>query len=205
VQTLIDHSGVYDTSNDYGRKRYVKEILLTRDGQTTAKHLVFDQARWDQDARLDGYYAIITSETHLSDTEVIDTYRGLSRIEESFRVIKSDLDGRPVHVWTKPHINAHFLTCFLALTLLRIIQHATGAEITAPQTRHGLATATATPLADGIWIADETTDAYKTIESTWDVTLPHRYPTIETIRQYKRAIIANTPRTLQNHNPQQHP
>ena len=56
------------------------------------------------------------------DTDIINKYHGLSRIEDSFRIIKSDLEGRPVHVWTEDHIKAHFLICFIALTIIRIIQ-----------------------------------------------------------------------------------
>ena len=69
-----------------------------------------------------GFYSIVTSEIDEEDKVVINKYHGLSRIEDSFRIIKSDLEGRPVHVWTKEHINAHFLICFIALTIIRIIQ-----------------------------------------------------------------------------------
>ena len=66
---------------------------------------------------------IITSETEEDDKEIINRYHGLSRIEDSFRIIKSDLEGRPVFVWTPEHIKAHFLICFIALTIIRIIQY----------------------------------------------------------------------------------
>lgn len=69
-----------------------------------------------------GYYSIVTSEIESSDIDIINKYHGLSRIEDSFRIIKSDLEGRPVHVWTEEHIKAHFLICFIALTIVRIIQ-----------------------------------------------------------------------------------
>lgn len=69
-----------------------------------------------------GFYSIVTSEVETDDKELINKYHGLSRIEDSFRVIKSDLEGRPIYVWTKEHINAHFLICFIALTIIRIIQ-----------------------------------------------------------------------------------
>ncbi len=58
----------------------------------------------------------------MSDDKIISKYHGLSRIEDSFRITKSDLEGRPVFVRTPQHINAHFLTCFIALTMIRIIQ-----------------------------------------------------------------------------------
>ena len=59
----------------------------------------------------------------LTLTDIINRYHGLSRIEDSFRIIKSDLEGRPIYVWTEEHIKAHFLICFIALTIIRIIQY----------------------------------------------------------------------------------
>lgn len=70
-----------------------------------------------------GYYTLMTSETEKPDREIINKYHGLSRIEDSFRITKSDLEGRPVYVRKKEHINAHFLVCFIALTMIRIIQY----------------------------------------------------------------------------------
>ena len=66
---------------------------------------------------------LLTSEMDTSDDEIIDMYRGLWRIEESFKVTKSELEARPVYVWTKEHIEAHFLTCFVALTIARILEN----------------------------------------------------------------------------------
>ena len=70
-----------------------------------------------------GYYTIMTSEIDKSDEEIISKYHGLSRVEDSFRITKSNLEGRPVFVRTPEHINAHFLTCFIALTMIRLVQH----------------------------------------------------------------------------------
>lgn len=70
-----------------------------------------------------GFYSIVTSEIEEEDKEIINRYHGLSRIEDSFRIIKSDLEGRPIYVWTEEHIKAHFLICFIALTIIRIIQY----------------------------------------------------------------------------------
>lgn len=70
-----------------------------------------------------GYYVIVSSEVHKSDAEIIDTYRGLTRIENAFRMMKGDLQARPVFVSTPEHIRAHFLICFVALTMIRLIQN----------------------------------------------------------------------------------
>lgn len=70
-----------------------------------------------------GYYQIVTSELDMDDRKVIDTYHGLSRIEDQFRVMKSDLETRPMYVRTKEHINSHILICLLSLIIIRIIQN----------------------------------------------------------------------------------
>jgi len=89
----------------------------------TATHLSIDMEKIQAYLDLMGYYTIMTSETEKPDEEIISKYHGLSRIEDSFRITKSDLEGRPVFVSTPEHINAHFLVCFIALTMIRLIQH----------------------------------------------------------------------------------
>lgn len=70
-----------------------------------------------------GYYQIVTSELNLSDKEIIDIYHKLSRIEDQFRIMKGDLDTRPIYVRTTQHIKSHLLICMIALTVMRIIQN----------------------------------------------------------------------------------
>lgn len=89
----------------------------------TATSLSLDMDKIREYIDLIGYYTIMTSELDKDDEEIISKYHGLSRIEDSFRITKSDLEGRPVFVRTPEHINAHFLTCFIALTMVRLIQH----------------------------------------------------------------------------------
>lgn len=69
-----------------------------------------------------GYYQIVTSELKMEPLEVIDRYHGLTQIEDQFRVMKGNLDTRPMYVRTKEHIEAHLLICMIALIMLRIIQ-----------------------------------------------------------------------------------
>ena len=61
----------------------------------TKQRPVLDEARLREE-KFDGYYAIVTSEWRKTDEEIIDIYRGLWRIEEAFRVTKSDIEARPV-------------------------------------------------------------------------------------------------------------
>lgn len=69
-----------------------------------------------------GFYQIITSEINMPVPEVIEKYHGLTKIEDQFRVMKSDLETRPVYVRTREHIEAHLLICLIALTMIRMIQ-----------------------------------------------------------------------------------
>jgi transposase len=89
----------------------------------TDTELSLDLKKIQEYLNLLGYYTLMTSEVAKPDKEIINKYRGLSRIEDSFRITKSDLEGRPVFVRTPEHINAHFLLCFIALSMIRIIQY----------------------------------------------------------------------------------
>ena len=87
------------------------------------KVIVFLEEKLKKYKETMGFYSIVTSEIEEETREVINRYHGLSRIEDSFRIIKSDLEGRPIYVWLEEHIKAHFLICFIALTIIRIIQY----------------------------------------------------------------------------------
>ena len=69
-----------------------------------------------------GYYQIVSSELTMSPRDIIDKYHGLTQIEDQFRVMKSDLETRPVFVRAPEHVDAHLLICTISLVLIRIIQ-----------------------------------------------------------------------------------
>lgn len=64
----------------------------------------------------------------MSDHEIRDTYWGLARIEETFKISKTKFESRPVFVWTNAHIDGHFATCFTALVLIRLLQAKLGSR-----------------------------------------------------------------------------
>ena len=71
---------------------------------------------------LAGYNMIVTSETGVPAREIYDTYHRLWRIEESFKVMKSELDARPVYLQRRSTITGHFLVCYLDVLLMRLLQ-----------------------------------------------------------------------------------
>lgn len=136
ARDLVANPQKYNKATSCGATKYVRnmkfdektgEILPLKD------HPTLDLAKVAEDEKYDGYYSIVTSELDMSDSEVIETYRGLWQIEETFRVTKGILETRPVYVSVADHINAHFLTCFIALTILRILQKKTGGKYSAEQ------------------------------------------------------------------------
>ena len=76
----------------------------------------------DRDLAFAGYNLIVTSEVHMSDADIYSTYHNLWRIEESFKLMKSDLDARPAFVQKEDTIKGHFLICYLTVLLERIFQ-----------------------------------------------------------------------------------
>jgi transposase len=117
-----------DKLNEKPKKieKFLKKVLVDKDtGEVIDADikLFLDLDKIREYMDLFGYFTIMTSELTKTNMEIIDKYRGLSRIEDSFRITKSDLEGRPVFVRTPEHINAHFLICFIALTMIRLIQY----------------------------------------------------------------------------------
>ncbi|HKM05925.1 MAG TPA: transposase, partial [Sphaerochaeta sp.] len=80
--------------------------------------------------------------------EIIDMYRGLWKIEESFRVTKTELQARPVYVSREDRIQAHFLTCFISLLIVRILERKLGGEYSSEQMLTSLRQANVAQLDD---------------------------------------------------------
>ena len=76
----------------------------------------------DRDLKLAGYNLLVTSETKMKTDDIYSTYHNLWRIEESFKLMKSYLDARPVFLQKLASIHGHFLICYLSVLLLRLLQ-----------------------------------------------------------------------------------
>ena len=122
---LIKNPSKYRKATAYGAASYVCNLEFDKKtGQIleTGKKRYLDMDKIREEEKLDGYYAIVTSELDESDDRIIEIYRGLWRIEESFKITKSLFHARPVFVYTQEHINAHFLICFIALVIARLVE-----------------------------------------------------------------------------------
>ena len=125
AKDLIKNPGAYTRATSYGAAGYVNNIKFDKEtGEIpNGSELSLNIEKINEDAKFDGYYSIVTSEEHLSDLELRNIYRGLSKIEETFKITKSEIDARPVNVRLADHIDAHFLICFISLVIIRILQN----------------------------------------------------------------------------------
>ena len=134
---IIANPKKYNKNTAHGAAAYIQNITYDKKTgevyEEEGKKLMFNEEKANEDAKYDGYYCIITSELEMQDQRVIEIYRGLSDIEDNFKVSKSDLDIRPVHVSREDRINAHVLTCFISLVILRLIQKKTSYKFTPEQ------------------------------------------------------------------------
>lgn len=157
ARKLVSNPGAYSAATHFGAAKYVRGLKVdakTGELLEAATALELDEGRLAAEEACDGYYCIVTSETEMSDSDVIEAYRGLWRIEESFKVTKSDLETRPVYVSRSEHIEAHFLTCYVALCILRIIQARCGGRLSAREIADEAAAMCCTNIADNWWAFD---------------------------------------------------
>lgn len=111
--------------NEYGDcGKYVNLAAINDDGEVIDSNIVLiDEEQIASDKLIAGYNVLITSETTMTAQEVYRTYHNLWKIEESFRILKSQLEARPIYVQTIESIKGHFLICYLSVFLLRITQY----------------------------------------------------------------------------------
>ncbi len=122
-QRAIEKAKELLAGKDYGKlnnKKGYKKYINIKEKQIPEYSL--DEDKIKKDSRFDGYYAIAYSRLDLSPEEVIEQYHNLYRIEESFRILKSTMETRPIYLRTKAHIEGHFVICFFAFLLERELE-----------------------------------------------------------------------------------
>lgn len=125
AKDLINNPTKYTKATSYGASYYINNISFDKDTGEVVKGRVLslDENAIREQEKYDGYYAIVTSELEYTDKKMREVYRELINIENSFKITKTNLESRPVYVWTKEHIEGHFLTCFISLVILRLIEN----------------------------------------------------------------------------------
>ena len=178
IEKFINNPSLLNASNSFGVKKYFKKMMIdktTGEVLKTKPTYVFNQEKYERDIALDGYYCIVTNDLSLEPLDIIHHYHQLSKIEESFKVTKTDLEGRPVYVWTDEHIKGHFLTCYLALTLYRLLQLKLDKPYPIHQLKDALNLASIKELNQSIYIFEKRTQVYYEIEKHFNIDLNRKY------------------------------
>lgn len=102
--------------------RFIDEIAVTNNGEVAeGKSYVIDENKILEEEKYDGFYAVVT-DLDLSVDEIVAINKNRWEIEECFRIMKTDFKARPVYVSRQDSIEAHFLTCFMALLVYRLLE-----------------------------------------------------------------------------------
>ena len=102
--------------------KFVNLIATDENGQKVKIATSINQEKVDEALKYCGYNMIVTSEINANPNEIYKIYHNLWRIEESFRIMKTYLESRPVFLSLKETICGHFLICYFALTIMRLLE-----------------------------------------------------------------------------------
>ena len=133
AEKMVSEGLSASTRNQNSPKRFVSETSVTSDGEVAEKKVLsLDTDQIEKEAMYDGFYAVCTT-LEKDIKEIIHINKMRWQIEAAFRTMKSEFKARPVYLRNDDRINAHFLTCFLSLLILRMIEKKIGNEYSEEQ------------------------------------------------------------------------
>jgi transposase len=185
AMNMVKNPSKYKNNCDFGAAGYIKNIKVDKETgeiKNCEDILFLDEVRIAEEEKLDGYYAIITSELDETDEQIVKLYRGLWKIEDSFKVTKSVLGTRPICLTTEEHINAHFLICFIALLIARIIEKRLDGKYTIERITDTLRKSACTHIQQNIWLFDYTDALIIELESVFNLMFSRKHMTLQEIK-----------------------
>ena len=185
AKDLIENPGKYTQATSYGCTKYINNISFNKKTGEVAddSNLSLNLDKIKTEEKFDGYYSIVTSEKHLSDKEIRDIYKGLWKIEETFKITKSELETRPIFVWTPESIEVHFLSCFIALLIIRLLEQKTNRKYSNHYIIDSLKKYSSTKIEHNIYLQDFRNDVIKDLEKIFNIDLSHKYLTLSQIKK----------------------
>ena len=106
--------------------RFIEKLAVTKEGEAADIHYYLDEEKVKKKEKYDGLYAICTDLLDDDVADILKVSEGRWQIEDCFRTMKTDFSARPVYVRREDRIHAHFLTCFLALLIIRLLKRELG-------------------------------------------------------------------------------
>ena len=185
ARDLVSNPAKYNKATSYGAANYVKNLKFLKSTGEIAdtSNLLIDEEKIKEEEKFDGYYSIVTSEEKLSDIEIRNIYRGLAKIENTFKVTKSNLESRPVYVWTPEHIEAHFLTCFVSLVIIRLLENELKNKYSTKQIIEALKNFTSSHIEHDIYKQNNFSEIIKQFSNIYSLNLEKKYRTLSEIRK----------------------
>ena len=183
AEDLIAHPKKYDKVSAKGASGYVINIAFDKNGEIINRSMELDVDKIQEEEKYDGYYSIVTSELNMSDIEIREKYRGLIRIEDTFKITKSELDTRPIFVRTNEHIEGHFTTCFTALILIRLLELKLGNKYTVQEIINSLKKYNCVHLDKNHYQFVYNDPIIKDISDVYNINLSKKYKTTNEIRR----------------------
>lgn len=182
-QRLVESKSTLKAEMKKGGKKYIQVSFFEDD------RISFNETQVEIDEQFDGYYGIETSDKSLSPERVMDIYHGLWKIEESFRVLKSNLEARPIFVWTESSIRGHFVLCYLALVIERYLEYKLKQKnvcISTERIQEALKSANLTVInkpgsSEEYYLKNKSNDDYEIIEKALDIRSIPQYGKIKEI------------------------
>ena len=194
------------TKSMYGNiKKFIKsDVVNNKTGEILRSNelrAMIDYEKVNKYKASFGYYQIVTSELEMDDREVIEIYHGLSRIEDQFRVMKSDLETRPIYVRTNEHIYSHLLICLLSLIVIRIIQNKIVKHLNQESDKNWIMGLSGHRIQNALnkWTVSELTNGYyrfndiddkdlKLILDSFDINIPNKLFRMMELKNIKTSI-----------------
>ena len=186
AKDLISNPGKYTRATSVGAAGFVSNIKFDEETGLVSNitSLSLNEEKIKELEKYDGYYSIVTSELEMSDKDLRDKYRGLWKIEETFKITKSILKSRPVYVWTKEHIEAHFLTCFVSLLILRLLEIKTNNTYSIENIIDAINELTCTNLKADTYIINSKNNITTDLCNIFNLDLTKKYIKLQKIKNY---------------------
>lgn len=188
---LIANPAKYQQSTSHGAAAYVANLEFDRKtGEVldTGKVLLLNEEKIRQDEQLDGYYAIVTSELDEPDDHIVEIYKGLWKIEESFKITKSCLNARPVYLTRRDHINAHFLICFIALTISRLVEIKLGHKYSTDKILNTLRSVSCSHIDSNHYLFDYANEVTDDINDVFDLNIGKKVMSLGEIKKILASV-----------------
>lgn len=182
----LTNAELFRQTSKKGGKKYLDIFYLdkaTGEKKPFTPIIEINREKANFDELFDGINVLVTSEIDMTDDQVIEGYSELYKIEDCFRVTKTEFNARPVYVRLNEHIQAHFLTCFLSLLVIRIIQHQTNWKYSPKKLIEAINSAKALEVKTGFYLV-QANDTFKDLLKMLNIEFTNQIQRYEDIRNF---------------------